>query len=123
MKSKQPNKPRDLTYLPCTMDQWECLVNDMTERVNKVTAPHCLDANYVAQVLMGAIHAYDHKTGLVSKTDLFESCVNRISCHVTFAAVEALQTKLKQEANQKGEDSDLTVVDDVTDAEEIHHDA
>jgi hypothetical protein len=88
------------TYLPVTMLQFEDLVNEVLDAVNKVTAPNALNADYMAQILMSAIHALDHKHGIVKKSDLFESCINRISCHVTYHAVEEIQKKLKAEAGQ-----------------------
>lgn len=83
------------TYLPVTMKQFEDLTNEILGQVNALMAPHALDADYLAQVLMSAIHALDHKNGKVRKSDLFESCVNRISCHVTYHVVQEIQAKLK----------------------------
>lgn len=77
------------------MEQFEALTNEMVEAVNKVVAPHFLSGDYVAQVLMAAIHAYDHKIGVVQKYELFESCINRISCHATFHAVDEIQKRLR----------------------------
>lgn len=95
------NFPVDKGYLPVTMQQFEELTNEILSEINNLCAPHFLDANYVAQVLMGAIHAYDHKVGWVSKSELFDSCVNRISCHVTFHAVQEIQAKIKAESGIK----------------------
>ena len=75
---------------------------------NKVCAPHFLDADYTAQVLMSAIHALDHKHGYVKKSDLFQSCINRISCHVTYHAVQEIQARIKAKAKENG--TDLEVV-------------
>ena len=92
------------TYLPVTMQQFESLTNEMLVELNKLVAEENqdgtknFDANYVAQILMSAIHAYDHKHGWINKSDLFDSCVNRISCHVTYHVVQEIQAKLKQEA-------------------------
>ena len=88
------NFPVDKDYLPVTMQQFEDLTNEMLVEINKRCAPHALDANYVAQILMSAIHALDHKHGRVSKTELFDSCINRISCHVTYHAVQEIQKRL-----------------------------
>lgn len=85
----------DDTYLPVTMKQFEELTNEILISVNQVTAPNALDGDYMAQILMSAIHAYDHKHGLVSKKELFESCINRISCHVTYHAVQEIQARMK----------------------------
>jgi hypothetical protein len=88
----------DETYLPVTMQQFESLTNEVLNAINKVSAPHFLSADYAAQVLMTAIHALDHKFGYVKKSELFESCINRISCHVTFAAVEHIRERLNASA-------------------------
>lgn len=93
--------PEKKIYLPVTMQQFETLTNEILAEVNQLSDPHFLDANYMAQVLMGAIHAYDHKVGMVNKSELIESCVNRISCHVTYHAVQEIQNKLKMEAGMK----------------------
>jgi len=85
----------DATYLPVTMDQFQDLTNEILTEINKVCSPHALDGDYCAQILMSAIHAYDHKVGRVSKIELFSSCINRISCHVTYHSVQEIQKRLK----------------------------
>jgi hypothetical protein len=95
---------QDETYLPLTMKQFEDLTNEVLTKLNGILAPNALDADYTAQILMSAIHALDHKHGIVTKTDLFNSCVNRISCHVTYHAVQEIQERLKK-ANAKDKDS------------------
>lgn len=104
----------DKTYLPVTMKQFEDLTNEVLLAINQVTAPHNLDADYTAQILMSAIHALDHKHGLVSKKDLFESCINRISCHVTYHAVQEIQARMKAKQEKTGlnPDTALQLVDD-----------
>ncbi len=87
----------NVTYLPVTMQQFEELTNEILAAINEVAAPHFLSADYAAQILMSAIHALDHKHGRVEKSDLFESCINRISCHVTYHAIEEIQKRLKAE--------------------------
>lgn len=86
----------DSTYLPVTMSQFEELTNEILEKVNEVCAPNFLSGDYLAQILMSAIHALDHKHGRVNKSELFESCINRISCHVTFHASEEIRNRLAQ---------------------------
>lgn len=91
----------DQTYLPITMKQFEALTNEILTTVNTtimVDQELYLDADYMAQILMSAIHAMDHKHGWVSKTELFDSCVNRISCHVTYHVVQEIQERLKAKA-------------------------
>lgn len=85
-------------YMPVTMKQFEDLTNELLVEVNKITSPNALDADYMAQILMSAIHAYEHTDGIVLKTHLLESCINRISCHVTYHAVEEIQNRLKEKA-------------------------
>jgi hypothetical protein len=113
---KKPNFEDNYTYLPVTMQQFETLTNEILKAVNEVTAPHYLSSDYMVQILMSAIHAYDHKTGIVKKSDLFESCVNRISCHVTYHASEAVRAKLQStpedQAAETNAPSDLAVVPD-----------
>ncbi len=92
------------TWLPVTMKQFEDLTNEILEQLNILMAPHALEADYLAQVLMSAIHALDHKIGKVRKSDLFEACVNRVSCHVTYHVVEEIQKKLKAKAAATGEE-------------------
>lgn len=91
------------TYLPVNMQQFEDLTNEILTAVNLVADPHFLDAEYLAQVLMSAIHAYKHETGIIKKSDLFESVINRISCHVTYHVVEEIQAKFKAKAQENGE--------------------
>lgn len=99
---------QDETYLPITMQQFEDLTNEILIKLNTLfpadpdpDAPKALDAEYAAQVLMSAIHALDHKHGIVKKSDLFESCVNRVSCHVTYHAIQEIQRKLKEKSGLK----------------------
>lgn len=85
---------QDATYLPVTMSQFEELTNELLAPINELCRPNFLSGDYFAQILMSAIHAYPHKQGLVFKSELFESCVNRISCHATFHAVEEIKKRL-----------------------------
>lgn len=102
----------DETYLPVTMQQFEDLTNEILTAVNKHTQPSNLDADYMAQILMSAIHSFPHTNGFVKKTDLFENCMNRISCHITYHAVEQIQNRLKAQT--------LAVVPDaITDGEQL----
>jgi hypothetical protein len=107
---KTPTKKSLNTYilLPVTMQHFEDLTNDILIHVNEHMAPHALDAEYLAQVLMSAIHAIDHKTGRVRKEDLFEACINRVSCHVTYAAVQAIQERIKAKAKAEGQEPATT---------------
>lgn len=102
------------TYLPITMKQFEELTNEILAQMNVLMVPHALEADYLAQVLMSAIHALDHKIGKVRKSDLFEACINRVSCHVTYHVVEEIQKKLKAKA---GENAETMPLDPRTEAE------
>lgn len=95
---KKKSFKNDLTALPVTMEQFQDLTNEVLTALNEISAPLALDADYVAQILMSAIHAMKHEFGYAKKSDLFESCVNRISCHVTYHVVEEIQNKLKAKA-------------------------
>ncbi len=105
---KGPIFKNDSTYMPVTMQQFESLTNEILTEINKITAmgtkdgeaPSSLNADYAAQILMSALHAYKHETGLVSKIELFESCINRISCHVTYHAVNEIQERLKKQLKE-----------------------
>jgi hypothetical protein len=106
----------DEIFLPVTMQQFENLTNEILVNVNKVCDPNFLNADYLAQILMSAIHAMDHKHGLASKTALFESCINRISCHITFHAVEEIRKRLTKNEESNGDKApSLEVVPDEAD--------
>jgi hypothetical protein len=83
------------TYLPVNTEQFEALTNEILTAINEVSTPHFLKGDYLAQILMSAIHAMDHKIGYVKKSDLLDSCINRISCHLTYNVVQDIQAKLK----------------------------
>jgi hypothetical protein len=101
----------DATYLPVTMEQFQALVNELLVPLNEIAQLHCTDqskgynGDYMAQIVMSAIHAYKHEIGIVYKSELFESCVNRISCHVTFHVVEEVKKRLQPQ--QKDADASL----------------
>lgn len=117
---KKQTFTKDFTALPVTMEQFQELTNEVLVAINKVTAPHFLDADYTAQILMSAIHALDHRHGYVYKSDLFESCLNRISCHVTYHAVQEIQTRLKakQEADAAAASAGTETPDNVVPLEQ-----
>lgn len=110
----------NVTHLPVTMQQFEDLTNEILVGINELCRPHFLSSDYMAQILMSAIHALDHKHGYVSKADLFESCVNRISCHITYHAVEEIKKKLNPqkaadpEANNPEIDNPEPILAEVT---------
>jgi hypothetical protein len=103
------------THLPVTMKQFEELTNEILKEINKLNSPNFLEGDYMAQVLMSAIHALDHKQGYVKKSDLFASCLNRVSCHVTYHAVQEIQARINvstlQKAKAEKEGTTLEVVD------------
>lgn len=102
---------KDLTYLPVTMQQFENLTNELLAQINILMGEHKINGDFMASVLMSAIHAIDHKTAIINKTTLFESCINRISNQVTFHAVEAIQKRLVEQ-QQKDNPQPLSVVPD-----------
>lgn len=94
--------PTGSMILPITMPQFEKIVNEVVNELNQLTAPDGkLDGNYVAQVVMQVIHGLDHKIGRISKTDLLNGCINRISNNVTFYAVEAMRQRLEEQLKAK----------------------
>jgi hypothetical protein len=109
----------DETYLPATLEQFQSLTNEMVEAMNVLIAPNTLTYDYMAQMLNSAIHSYDHKIGVVSKQALFENCLNRISCHITFYEVERIQQRLNEENQKKleegkdEEESPETVIEEI----------
>jgi hypothetical protein len=94
----------DLTAMPITYPQFESLTNELLEAINKFADPHFLEANYFSQIVMNTIHAYDHKIGFVKKSELLESCINRVSCHVTYAAVAEIQKKQNMQPDEESDD-------------------
>lgn len=104
------------TYLPITMEQFESLTNEMLVEINKLCDPHFLNGDSMAGTVMSAIHAMDHKIGVINKIELFDACVNRLSNHITYYAVEAIKARLQKEADNKkalGEEAPLTIVPDL----------
>jgi len=94
-------------YLPVTMEQFQELTNEMLVRMNVLNAPHFFDADYIAQILMSSIHSLPKTKAKLTeevKEEIFENMVNRVSQHVTWAAVEEIQKRLKAAAG-------LSVVD------------
>lgn len=60
--------------------------------INKLTAPQAIDGDYMAATVMSALHS--QKGGTMLKSEVFDSCVNRISQQMTFHAVEAIQERI-----------------------------
>lgn len=96
------------TYLPVSPDQFQSLANELLVEMNKVAHPHFFDGEYFAQVLMHAIHARSKKDGYVRKSDLFNECINRISCHVTFNLSEEIQARIKAKKLEEKTTTDET---------------
>lgn len=109
MKKIKPPKA-EMTYLPVTAKQFEDLTNEVLTRLNELNAPHFFSADYVSQVVMSAIHALDHKIGMISKRELLHACINRISCHLTYEAVEETRRRIKDSAGLS-DDTDPGSVD------------
>jgi hypothetical protein len=112
----RPKFEEEQAYFPVTMAQFEALTNEMLIEVNKVTEPHSLNGDYMAQVVMGALHGTDKKQGILNKTELFDACIHFISNHVTYHAVEAIKARLTAEAN-KNNPQPLAAVPDL----EVEH--
>lgn len=108
----------DETHMPVSMEQFETLTNEILVEFNKIAAPNFLSGDYMAQILMSALHAYDHKQGYVRKSDLFESCVNRVSCHVTYHAVEEIRKRLGV-TSQSTEDGEIATPTETTGPTEV----
>jgi hypothetical protein len=114
-------------YLPVTMKQFEELTNELLAAINTITGEEDqgFEADYFAQVLMSAIHAMKHEDGRTTKLALFEGCVNRISCHVTYHMVQEIQRKIEaKKIEQKIADGTLEglipLTEDADQAEATH---
>jgi hypothetical protein len=121
---KKKTFKNDFTHFPVTMQQFQDLTNEILVAINEVTAPHALDADYAAQILMSDLHSRDHKSGYGYKSEWFEGCLNRISCHVTYHAVQEIQARIKAAAGIKDGDDTPTVdgsTDNVVALEEATH--
>jgi hypothetical protein len=95
----------DETYLPVTLQQFESLTNELLVPFNELTTPQALDGNYFADIVHGAIHQLDRKRGTIKKSELFMSCVNMVSKHITYHAVESIRAALKAKAEQTQQNS------------------
>lgn len=111
----------DEIYLPITGKQFEDLTNEILVAMNELAAPDMVGPDYFAGVLMSDIHSRDHKLGRIKKSELFEGCVNRISCQATYHIVEANQARLKAQAEAaKVADADnVTPITSAPDAEVV----
>jgi len=98
------------TYLPVTMEQWADLVNEFLTKFNEVAAPKFLVAGAMEELLMQAIYHLDHDKGIILKDKLFEGCINRLSCHLTYNSVKATQEAAKQAASESGAEAAPTLV-------------
>jgi hypothetical protein len=93
-----PEFPENEVYFPVTMQQFEAIVNEMLEQINVLMHPFAGNADYMAQIVMSALHAIDRDKGTFKKSDLFQRCVHNVSNHVTHHAVEEIQKRLQLEA-------------------------
>jgi hypothetical protein len=87
----------EFTYLPVTLQQFQDLTNEILTEFNKLTAPSGLDGNYMAQVLHGVIHGLERTKGDVSKEVLLDSCINMVSKHITYHAIQEIEARMKAE--------------------------
>ena len=83
------------------MQQFQDLTNELLVEFNKLMSPHALDGNYMAQVVHGAIHSLDRTEAKVSKTALLDRCVNMVSKHVTYHAVQEIEARMKAEKEKQ----------------------
>ncbi len=95
-------------FMPVTLKQFEDLTNEMLTAINELTKPNNLDADYMGQIVMSALHGQKSNQGYVFKHTLFEDCVNRVSRHVTWFAVEEIKKRLAA----KGGNIDAPSADD-----------
>ena len=102
------------TYLPITLQQFQDLTNELLNQFNTLLAPQFLDGNYMAQVVHSVIHSLDRKTAIVKKSELLDGCINMVSKHVTYRAIQEIEAQLKAKKaaeGQPGEPSADNVVD------------
>jgi len=104
---KMPRFKENETFLPVTMKQFESLTNEILAAINTLPREdgHGFDADYAAQIVMSALHSGDSKKGTINKTELFGTCVNKISRHVSFHVVEEIQNRLREAKGQATEDT------------------
>lgn len=95
-----PYFEQDETFLPITMQQFQDLTNELLTTFNYIMAPQALDGNYMAQIVHGVIHSIDRKQAIVKKSELLDGCINMVSKHVTFHAVQEIEARLKAEKTQ-----------------------
>lgn len=91
----------DMTYMPVTPTQFEGLTNELLVEFNKLADPQALDAEFFAEVLMGALHSVERGTSWISKSKVFDSCVNKISNRLTFKIVEEMHKRKLEQEEQK----------------------
>jgi hypothetical protein len=84
-------------YLPITPKQFQEVVNEVLPKVNLLAAGESffLDADYVGQMVVSALHALPNMRGTYNKTELLNAVINRVSNHVTYFALEEIQKRLK----------------------------
>jgi hypothetical protein len=92
--------------LPCTLQQFEDLTNSMLTDFNEIIAPQALGANYMAEIVMSAIHQLDRKVGVIDRQELLNMCINMVSKHVTYHAIQAMKDQMESQSlpQEKSED-------------------
>jgi hypothetical protein len=92
--------------LPCTLQQFEDLTNSMLTDFNEIIAPQALSANYMAEIVMSAIHQLDRKVGVIDRQELLNMCINMVSKHVTYHAIQAMKDQMESQSlpQEKSED-------------------
>lgn len=96
-------------YFPINMEQFEKLVNEILEKINIVSSPHFVHADFMVQVVNSVLHSIDRREGIIKKTEVFERCVHLLGCQISQTVVEGIIAKLKEE-QEKGKDPALSVV-------------
>jgi hypothetical protein len=85
-------------WLPVTGGQFQDLVNQFLLHFNEDVMDEglALEADFMAQILIGEIHSIEKGQGKVYLEKLFEGCVGRISKQLTYNIGVDLQARLKK---------------------------
>ncbi len=100
--SRKPQQ-KNVFHKPITDQQYEKLTNEFIVRLNELSAPQCLDAEFVAAILANAIHSADAKGGFITKDKIFDIVVDLIAKRLSFQISEGIRLKKESEQKKAGE--------------------
>lgn len=103
----------DQTYLPVTPIQFQEIANEMLTGMNILCDNQFVDADIMAVVVIQVIHGLDKKTGIISKFELFERCVNRLCNATTEPLYHEIQFRISAKEKEQREQKPLAAVPDL----------